>query len=114
MQLGRPRWTQLRQPRYWNGDAGGARAPRRRRYNLTIMAALVFEVFEDESGGYHAHAKADSHDLFTQAETLDELRRNLDEVSQLYLESLIEESGEPMPEGIEYSMTFKGHIRIPA
>jgi len=56
------------------------------------MEALVFEVFEDESGGYYAHAHADSQDLFTQGETLDELRRNLDEVSQLYLESLIEEA----------------------
>jgi len=57
------------------------------------MPALVFEVFEDEGGGYYAQARAGRHDLFTQAETLDELRRNLDEVSQLYLATQKEEGG---------------------
>lgn len=78
------------------------------------MAALVFEVFEDVTGGYYAHARAGHNDLYTQGDTLDELRRNLDEVSQLYLETLINETGQPMPEGIEYSMVFTGRIRIPA
>ena len=78
------------------------------------MVALLFEVFEDETGGYYAHAKAGTHDLFTQGETLDELKRNLDEVSQLYLEDLIEETGKSIPEGITYSMIYHGRVKIPA
>jgi predicted RNase H-like HicB family nuclease len=78
------------------------------------MVGLVFEVFEDESGGYYAHARIDHHDLYTQGETLDELKRNLDEVSGLYLKDMMSETGQAMPEGLNYSMTFVGRAKIPA
>lgn len=45
---------------------------------------LIFEVRDDEEGGYYARAL--SHAIFTEAETWDELRANVLEAASLHFE----------------------------
>ncbi len=45
---------------------------------------LIFEVRDAEEGGYWARALG--HSIFTQAETWDELRANVQEVTSLHFE----------------------------
>jgi predicted RNase H-like HicB family nuclease len=51
---------------------------------------LIFEVRDAEEGGYYARALG--HSIFTQAETWDELRANVLEVTSLHFE---DESARP-------------------
>lgn len=53
---------------------------------------LIFEVRNAEEGGYCARAIGQS--IFTQGDTLDELRANVDEATALHFE---EESETPTP-----------------
>ena len=46
---------------------------------------LIFEVRDAEQGGYYARALG--HSIFTQAETWDELRTNVVEVTSLFFEA---------------------------
>jgi hypothetical protein len=49
---------------------------KRRRYGLHMSSEIIFEVREDEAdGGYTASALG--HDVFTEADSLEELRENV-------------------------------------
>ena len=50
---------------------------------------LIFEVFEDElEGGYTARALG--HSIFTGADTIDELRENVREVTDAFFDEMME------------------------
>ncbi len=49
-----------------------------------VESELIFVAEEDIDGGYTAHAMG--YDIFTQADTMDELHVNIREVVDLYFE----------------------------
>lgn len=57
--------------------------PRALTYDSPMPGEIIFEVQEDEAdGGFTAAALG--HDIFTEADTLDELRRNVREAVQCH------------------------------
>jgi predicted RNase H-like HicB family nuclease len=67
---------------------------------------LQFVVEQEEGGGYSAYCNLPGHGIFTQAASLEELRTNLAEVTQLYLASLADEQGAAAPQAARIAMHF--------
>ena len=66
---------------------------------------LCFDIIPDETGGYHARCR--QADIFTQGETLDEVRRNALEAVQAYF----------FDRPADYLVTFEvaqERVRVPA
>lgn len=53
-----------------------------------LMREIVFEVFEEDDGGYVATAQGES--IVTEADTIDELRDNVREAVQCHFEGRME------------------------
>jgi hypothetical protein len=57
-----------------------------RRYNLAMAdSEIIFSVEESPEGGYQARALG--HSIFTQADTLDELKRNVREAVHCHFDA---------------------------
>jgi hypothetical protein len=67
---------------------------------------LRFVVKRDAAGGYTASCSVPGHGLFTAAENLEELRANLAEVTQLYLDALADKLGSAAPGTAQFAMHF--------
>ncbi len=66
---------------------------------------LTFDVISEEDG-YCASCTLPGHGLHTQGDSLEELRSNIDEVVQLYLESLVDDLGAEAPSQAIVSLRF--------
>ena len=52
------------------------------------MSEIIFEVLEAEEGGYCARALG--HDIFTEAETIDELHKNVREATDCHFDEMMD------------------------
>ena len=67
---------------------------------------LQFEVRREDDGGYVAACQLPGHGLFSQADSLEELHSNLQEVVELYLDGLADELGEAAPREARFALHF--------
>ena len=80
---------------------------------MTVMEIpeLTFTVEEEDEGGFGAHCSFPGHGLFTQGDSLAELRANIEEVIQLYLDDLVDEFGPAAPVEARYVLRFNSPVR---
>jgi predicted RNase H-like HicB family nuclease len=52
------------------------------------MSEIIFEVQDAEEGGYHARALG--YSIFTEADTMDELHKNVREATDCYFDETME------------------------
>ena len=67
---------------------------------------LQFAVKREEDGGYVASCRLPGHGLHTQADTLEELHSNLQEVVELYLDALADELNDAAPTEARIALHF--------